>query len=34
MPHNTEISIGWRDTDAGGLIYYPYFFSLCGSRNK
>lgn len=26
MPHTTEITVDWGDTDAGGLIYYPRFF--------
>ena len=26
MPHETEITVDWGDTDAGGLIYYPRFF--------
>lgn len=26
MPHATEITVDWGDTDAGGLIYYPRFF--------
>lgn len=26
MPHRTEISVAWGDTDAGGLIYFPRFF--------
>jgi YbgC/YbaW family acyl-CoA thioester hydrolase len=26
MPHETEITVEWGDTDAGGLIYYPQFF--------
>lgn len=27
MPHRTELTVTWSDTDAGGLIYYPQFFS-------
>ena len=26
MPHETDVTIRWGDTDAGGLIYYPRFF--------
>ena len=26
MAHETEITVDWGDTDAGGLIYYPRFF--------
>jgi len=26
MPHRTDLTVAWGDTDAGGLIYYPRFF--------